>query len=245
MTARKSDKVDQIPMSLPHEAAFSRADFVAGRANREALDIVDRWPVWPERGVLLVGPGGSGKSHLAAIWEAASGAERVAGAALSDRDAGRLAARGAVVVEDLHVGPIDEAALFHLINAAREHRTSLLLTSRLGSGELRFGLPDLISRLRAAHLAMLHEPDDELLRRVLTKLFADRQIVIDPAVIEFLMVRMERSLEAANRVADALDRAALARNSAITKRLAGEVIGRLEEHQNRLWDDRDPDEPAR
>lgn len=245
MTSRKSGQVAQIPMNLPHEAGFSRADFVTGRANREALDIVDGWPDWPEPGVLLVGPGGSGKSHLAAIWRSMSGANGIAGAALSERDADRLAATGAIVVEDLHIGPIDEAALFHLINAARERKAALLLTSRLGSGQLGLRLPDLVSRLRASRLASLHEPDDELLRSVMTKLFADRQIAIDPAVIEFLLVRMERSLAAANHLVAALDQTALARNSAITKRLAGEVISDFEARQNNLWDDPEPREPHR
>ena len=115
-----------------------------------------------------------------------------------------------VAVEDLHDGPIDEPALFHLLNLAGERDAKVLITSRDGPGTVPLTLPDLISRLRAMQLATLGAPDDDLLRRVLTKLFADRQIEVDPGVIGYIATRMERSFAAASRIVAALDRAALA-----------------------------------
>jgi len=235
MIGKTSRPPRQMPLGLRHRAALGRADFIVGRANREAIEIVDRWLAWPERGVLLVGPAGSGKSHLTAIWKEASGAADIAASKLADGDVERLAAERGVVVEDLHAGPIDEAALFHLVNAAREAGGALLLTSRLGPTALGLKLPDLVSRLRAMHLVELREPDDALLRQVLTKLFADRQLVVEPAVIDFIIVRMERSLEAANVIVDQLDTDALAETRAITRRLASEVLGRLAHPQTDLW----------
>ncbi|MEP2924709.1 MAG: hypothetical protein ABJP31_11620, partial [Bauldia litoralis] len=148
-------------------------------------------------------------------------------------------ASGAVAVEDLHDGPVDEPALFHLVNTAAEQGARLLLTSRAGLATLPLKLPDLVSRLRAARSITLGEPDDDLLRRVLTKLFADRQLVVDAAVIDFILLRMERSLEAASLVVDRLDRDALAENRSITKRLAGEALTRMAETQGLLWDGED------
>jgi chromosomal replication initiation ATPase DnaA len=237
MSGKTSRPPRQMALGLPHEAALGRADFIVGSANREAVDIIDRWPAWPERGLLLIGPPGSGKSHLSAIWRAASGAGSVVASRLGDHDAARLAAAGAVAVEDLHAGPVDEAALFHLVNATAEQGASLLFTSRLRPSALGLGLPDLVSRLRAMRLTELREPDDALLRQVLTKLFADRQLIVEPAVIEFIAVRMVRSLEAANAIAERLDRDALAENRAITSRLAGEVLGALAARQPALWSD--------
>ena len=124
----------QLPLDLPHRAAMSRADFLVGAGNAGALGLIDRWPLWPGEGVLLSGPAGSGKSHLVEIWRTVSSAsvlparELDAGAA-ADLPAG--ATGGAVAVEDLHAGPVDEAALFHLLNRARENRLPVLLTSRL------------------------------------------------------------------------------------------------------------------
>jgi len=235
MSGQTSRPPRQMPLGLPHRAALGRADFIVGRANHEAIEIIDRWPAWPERGVLLVGPAGAGKSHLTAIWKEASGAAGIAASKLDDGDVERLAAGGAIIVGDLHTGPIDEAALFHLVNAAREAGSALLLTSRLGPIALRLKLPDLLSRLRAMHRVELGEPDDALLRQVLTKLFADRQLVVEPAVIDFIIVRMERSLEAANVIVDQLDADALAETRAITKHLAREVVERLAHRQADLW----------
>ncbi len=131
-----------------------------------------------------------------------------------------------MAVEDLHAGAFDEAALFHLLNRAAERQAPVLLTSRTWASALPIRLPDLASRLRAARPVELGEPDDDLLRRVLVKLFADRQLTVESAVVDYIVVRMERSLEAANRLVEELDRAALADGSGITRRLAAAALGR-------------------
>ena len=228
----------QLTLGFPHEPTTGRADFLSGRANLEALAVIEAMPEWPLRGVLLVGPEGSGKSHLAAIWCAFPGAARIAARDLTRDDADRLTAGGAVAVEDLHAGPLDEAALFHLLNLAAERDAKVLITSRAGPGELPLRLPDLVSRLRAMRLDVLGAPDDGLLRRVLAKLFADRQLDVDPGVIDYIATRMERSFAAANRLVASLDGAALAGGRGITRKLASEVLGEIsDDTQGDFWDE--------
>jgi len=219
----------QLPLGLPHAPAMTRADFLTGEANREAIGLIDSWPAWPSPLVFLAGPAGSGKSHLAAILSAISGAEVASAAALGTANVEALVSAGVAVIEDLHAGPFDEAALFHLVNLARERGALLLLTSRVPPAGLAVGLPDLASRLRAARLLTLGEPDYDLLRRVLVKLFADRQLTVDPAVLDYIVFRMERSLGAAVGVVEALDRAALAGGRGITRPLAAETLANFEE----------------
>ena len=223
----------QLPLNLTHRAAMSRADYLTGAANRAAIALIDGWPAWPDRVVLLSGPAGSGKTHLVEIWRTASGATVRAANALGDVEA--LVGAGAVAVEDLHAGPLDEAGLFHLINLGVERRVPLLMTSRQPVGGLPVRLPDLASRLRAARPVELGAPDDALLRLVLVKLFADRQITVEASVIETIVRRMERSLEAANRIVDELDREALAGGRAISRRLAAETLARVIDHQPDLF----------
>jgi chromosomal replication initiation ATPase DnaA len=225
----------QLPLSLPHRAAMTRADFLTGDANRAAIALVDGWPGWPAQAVLLSGPAGSGKTHLVEVWRHASNAAVVAGNALGDVEA--LAAAPAVAVEDLHMGPLDEAGLFHLINLSGARRVPLLMTSRSPAGALPVHLPDLASRLRAARPIELGAPDDTLLRLVLVKLFADRQLTVDSGVIETIVTRMERSLEAANRIVAELDREALAGGRAISRRLAAETLAQVIDHQPDLFTD--------
>ena len=215
----------QLPLSLPHRPAMGRADFLTGAANYEAIALIDRWPDWPVRVVYLFGPPGSGKSHLAEIWRSASGAASVPAAAMARSDAERLLVSGAAIIEDLHAGPFDEAALFHLLNLAAERQAALLLTGRVPPAAMQVDLPDLASRLRAAQPVRLAEPDDYLLRHVLIKLFADRQLSVAPAVIDYIVTRLDRSLEAANLIVDQLDRQALAEGRAVTRHLAGAAFG--------------------
>jgi chromosomal replication initiation ATPase DnaA len=120
----------QLALSLPHAESFARDDFIAGLANAVALSLIDRWPDWPDRIVALVGPEGSGKSHLASIWAERAGARFLSARALPETDLPGALATGALVVEDIVPARLDETALFHLLNLAREERAYLLLTAR-------------------------------------------------------------------------------------------------------------------
>lgn len=227
MSGDRAPEGTQLTLGFPHEPTTSREDFVTGRANAEALAVIEAMPEWPLRGVLLVGPEGSGKSHLVSIWSGFPGAAVIAARDLAPDDADRLTAGGAAAVEDLHDGPLDEAALFHLLNLAIERDAKVLITSRDPVAMLGLTLADLVSRLRAMRLVTLGAPDDNLLRRVLMKLFADRQLQVDPAVVTYIATRIERSFAAANRVVAALDHAALAGGRGVTRRLAAEVLGEI------------------
>jgi chromosomal replication initiation ATPase DnaA len=205
---------------------MTRADFLVGAANQRAIELIDRWPEWPAPVVLLAGPVGSGKTHMVEMWREVSQAGVVSATALRHGDVEAIVQPGAVAVEDLHAGPFDEAALFHLLNRAAELKAPVLLTSRVWAAALPLELPDLASRLRAARPVELGEPDDELLRRVLVKLFADRQLAVDAALVDYVVVRMERSLQAANALVEAIDRDALAAGTPVNRKLVAAAIAR-------------------
>ena len=235
MSGRGPRPTRQLPLTLPHRAGMTRADFLVGAANAEAIALIDAWPQWPAPVVLLAGPVGSGKTHLVEIWREASGASAVAAADLDAASAALLVEAGAVAVEDLHAGPFDEAGLFHLLNLAGERQAPVLLTSRAWASALPIRLADLASRLRAARPVELGEPDDDLLRQVLLKLFADRQIAVDGGVVEYIALRMERSLEGASAIVADLDREALAAGVPVTKRLAALSLARVFDRQPDLF----------
>jgi len=198
---------------------------VPGPSNEVALKLIESWPAWPSPVVLLVGPSGSGKTHLVHIWATLADAEIIRAVDLAG---GAQVSTGAeIAVEDVTPESVPEAALFHLINSVREARGSLLLTSRSPPDDWRVDLPDLRSRLRLAAPAALGAPDDELLRKVLVKLFADRQLMVDKTVIDYLISRMERSLSAAAVLVEALDREALAAGRRITRPMAAAVVSRM------------------
>ncbi|MFA5900394.1 MAG: DnaA/Hda family protein [Hyphomicrobium sp.] len=219
----------QLVFDLAHRQALGAEDFLVSRSNDAAVEMIDRWPNWPHPASLVSGPQGSGKSHLANVWRLRSGAGLVLAADLDDDTVAALADGAALVVEDLDRGIADEKALFHLLNRARESKLSLLLTSRTPPGEQEFRIPDLRSRLRALPVVEVEPPDEALLKAVLVKLFDDRQLSVEPQVIDYLSVRMERSMAAASRVVAAVDRQALATHRKVTRPLAAQALAGLGE----------------
>ncbi len=223
-----SETPRQLTLDLPLEPRFGREDFLVSPSNERAWEMFERWPEWPGRVALLVGPTGAGKSHLAAIWAARAGARVLAARALPLADLQGLAHSGAILLEDADAARGIEKELFHLLNLAGECGAWLVITARNWPDAWGVQTKDLLSRLRLAPAIEISEPDDALVGAVLVKLFADKQLVIDTSVVEYLKVRIERSLDAARRIVDALDREALARGRPVTRPMAGEVLRRIE-----------------
>jgi chromosomal replication initiation ATPase DnaA len=223
-----TDKFRQLVLDLPLEPRFGREDFLVSPSNQAAWEMFERWPGWPDRMLLLLGPAGAGKSHLSAIWAAQARARVLSAASLPLADLPALAGSGALLVEDADRAPGAETRMFHLINLVRPTDTWLVMTARSWPDSWGIALPDLLSRLRRAPAVELAEPDDALVRAVLVKLFLDKQLIVDTSLIEYLALRIERSLDAARVVVEALDQEALVRGSRITRPLAGEVLKRLE-----------------
>jgi chromosomal replication initiation ATPase DnaA len=214
----------QLPLALGFSERFGREDFLAGPSNAAALALVERWPDWPARAVALVGPEGSGKSHLAAIWAKQAGARSIASHAIAPASVPVALATGALVIEDLREDACEEAALFHLINLAREQGDFLLVTARTPPSAWAMRLRDLASRLRALPVVTLAAPDDALLRAVMVKLFADRQLAVDEGLIGYLATRIERSFAAAREIVADLDREALRQKREVNRALAVELL---------------------
>jgi chromosomal replication initiation ATPase DnaA len=214
----------QLVLSLDHSVSFAREDFLSGPSNIAALTLIERWPDWPDRIIALIGPEGSGKSHLAAIWAEATGARVLSAKLLSTTNVPGALATGALVVEDLEAADLDEQALFHLINLAREERAYVLLTSRSAVAGFPVTIRDLASRLRAAPTVTVTPPDDTLLRSLLVKLAADRQLALDEALMNYLVNRIERSFAAARAAVQRLDDEAMRQHRPVTRALAAELF---------------------
>ena len=212
----------QLALALPHAESFTRDDFLEGPANAAGLALVDRWPDWPNRVMLLIGPEGSGKSHLAAIWAEQSGARSTSAHVLTPTEVPGALATGALVIEDLKTTDIDERALFHLLNLAREDGAFVLMTARTAPMEVE--LRDLRSRLRAVPTVQLLPPDDHLFRALIVKFCADRQLTVDEAVVSYLASRIERSYAALRQAVELLDNEALRLGRPVTRALAAELL---------------------
>ena len=214
----------QLAFALPHAESFSRDDFLEGPANAAALSLIESWPEWPNRVMLLAGPEGSGKSHLATIWAEQAGARSISAHALTAAAVPGALATGALVVDDLNPQAFDERALFHLMNLAREEGAFVLIAARVPPVALEIELRDLRSRLRAVPVVTLMPPDDQLFRALIVKFCADRQLNVDETVVSFLASRIERSSAAARSAVELLDAEALRLGRPVTRALAAELL---------------------
>jgi chromosomal replication initiation ATPase DnaA len=219
----------QLVLDLPLRTALGRDDFLVTPSNAAAVAMIDRYPDWPHHGVVLVGAGGSGKSHLLEVWRQASGARRISAGELGATSPDGLLQTGALAIDDAPGEALDERALFHLLNLTRQTGGHVLIASETDPAQWKVQLPDLASRLKALAVARLDPPDDALLRGVLVKHFADRQLAVEEPVISYLMLRMPRSLDAARALVAELDRLALAEKSAVTRALAARVLQHMTE----------------
>jgi chromosomal replication initiation ATPase DnaA len=216
----------QLTLDLPHRAALGAEDFLVSDCNLAAVRLIDAWPAWRDHVQLLTGPAASGKTHLARVWQALSGACSLNPDNLGIDFVEAMGPGTPLVVEDADRVAYDAKALFHLLNLAREKWLSVLLTARSSPSRWRVALPDLLSRLNAVPVVAIGPPDEALIRTVLLKHFADRQLDIDPKVLTYLALHVDRSLAAAEAAVAAVDRAALATGRKISRQL---VIETLEE----------------
>jgi chromosomal replication initiation ATPase DnaA len=217
----------QLLLDLPQRAALGRDDFLVTPSNAAAVRLVDEWPQWPAHGAILLGPEGSGKSHLAQVWQARSGARLVAANALKVDGLDELFANHALCIEDVVPCGFDERALFHALNLALQGQGHVMLTTRFDVASLGIALPDLASRLKALPVVGILAPDDTLLRGVLVKLFSDRQITVDESIISFILLRMPRSLAAARLLVAEIDRMAMTEKAEVTRIFVSRVMAGL------------------
>ena len=214
----------QLTFDLPHRAALGAEDFLVSDCNVAAVKLIDAWPEWTDHVQLLTGPAASGKTHLVRVWLERSGAQALSRENF-DMDFIEDQPEGTpLVVEDADRAGYDEKALFHLLNLAREKRLFVLLTGRDDPSRWGIVLPDLLSRLNGVPAVDIGAPDEALLRTVMLKQFTDRQLDIDPKVLEFLALRVERSLAAAAAAVEAVDQAALASGRKINRQLVLETL---------------------
>ena len=215
----------QLAFELGHRPALGADDFLVAPTNAEAVAWIDRWPRWPAPGLAVYGPPGGGKTHLAHVWRARSGALLLPAVGLAGLDLADLARAPRPVAVDGCDGMLAEAALLHLYNLLAENSQYVLLTAREPPSRWAIALPDLRSRLAALPAVAVADPDERLLAALLVKLFADRQIRIESGLVDWLVLRLERSCDAARRAVAALDAAALAHGRPITRALARDVLG--------------------
>ncbi len=228
----------QLILDLGHRPALGREDFLVAPGNRVAVDWIDRWPDWPQPGLALYGDPGSGKTHLGHVWRSLSGAVLLEPGTLLAAEPPELLGDATTCFLDdgdslwdpaVHGGARadeGERRLLHVFNMLAQRGGHMLFAGRAAPARWPIALPDLRSRLAALPAVALGPPDEQLIEAVLVKLFADRQLAVEPAVVRYLVRRMERSLAAARGLVAAIDRESLRAGRPVTVRFVADVMAR-------------------
>lgn len=215
---------DQLPLPFQHQPTYAAADFLEAPSNEAALAWLDRTADWPDQRLALWGQAGCGKTHLLRLWAGPRGAALLEGPALRGLPA--LPPAGGVALDDA-AAMAEEPALLHLLNAAREARLPVLLAARTPPARWPVRLPDLASRLRAVTSVEIMPPEESLLRALLLRLLADRQLGVRPDLQDWLLLRLPRSPAALREAVARLDQAALAAGGAVTRQIAAAVMAAM------------------
>lgn len=231
ISAGIDDGPHQLVLDLPVRSALGVEDFIITESNRAAVEMIDRWPSWPHQALVICGPEGAGKTHLSNVWRLASDALVLDCERIDDDWVRDFTGVTPLVIENIDQCRLNEQALFHLLNLAKERGFHILFTARKLPGIWAMDLPDLRSRMRALPLVEIQPPDEMLLQSLLIKLFDDRQLPVSPAAIKYLARHMDRSMTMAVRLVDAVDRAAWnatgQRVKTISRDMAGDALAAL------------------
>ena len=226
-----------MPLAFDHRPALSGEDFLVAPGNAEAVAWIDRWPDWPMPALILFGPAGCGKTHLGQVFLGLSEGRTITPEQLARTEPPRLLKGTSTCLLDDAAAFLDsglEEPLLHLYNIAEETGSRMMLTARRSPACWRVALADLRSRLNAAPAIGIEPPDDTLIAAVIVKLFSDRQLRIDGEIIDYMLVRMERSFEAARRLVAAIDARSLASHRNITVPLVRQVLSEFGKEQQEI-----------
>ena len=215
---------NQFPLDLEHAPSFASEDFLTLPCNEESVQILQNWPSWPMHALALVGPKGAGKSHLGHAWGEKADAVHLT----PQSDISSLGEGSNLFVDDADSGLYPEDMLFHIYNWSKETGGSILFTGQTAPNHWSVALPDLKSRLATLQVTAIGSPDEDALMMILAKLFSDRQLMVDENILIYLVSRMERSFEMANRIVYEMDRTGLAKKRRLTRILAKEVLEKLD-----------------
>ncbi len=216
--------IRQLPLPFAHRPDYATAVFLQACSNAQALTWLERPAEWPQHRLALWGAPGCGKTHLLRRWAILTGAAVLDGPSLQLEPP-----TGPVAVDNADGAP--EIALLHLLNAAGEAGFPLVMAAAAAPARWTTDLADLSSRLRATLAVEIHVPEDSLMRALLARLLADRQLAVAAPLQEHLLRHLPRTPATLREAAARLDRLALASGSRITRALASVVIEELADRE--------------
>lgn len=230
-----SAELKQTAFSFYTETKMSSSDYMVSACNQEAFSYVNSWPDWPESGLVIYGPKGCGKTHLAHLFAEKVNEGRIKTLQIPLYESKQIKMNNiekicnssdVIIIENLEKN-VDQEALFHLFNSFNKKGKYMLWTSDVAPARLNLSLQDLQSRLEMLTAIEIKEPDDIMLRALIVKLFNDRQIMISPEILEYIITNTERSFSYVENLVKEIDEISLAYKSTVNYKIVKEALENL------------------
>ena len=186
------NELDQLLLNFNFSKNYKKDDFFVSKSNFFAFNLLDTWPKWEKNIVNICGENYSGKTHLTEIFMNKNKGKILDSKKFRFDESINLRIYQNIILEDFNEN-IDEKSVFSLINFVDQNNKYLVINSLKPINEMNFNLKDLKSRAKNSLLAVIEQPDDQLIKVLLAKNFSDKQIKIDNKLIEFIVKRITRS----------------------------------------------------
>ena len=213
----------QLAFDLPSRPALGRSDFFISDCNSIAVKLMEDWSSWPNRQHILSGPAGSGKTHLAGIFESKYKAIRMQEKDLNNNIFKSLKLHENVILDNFE-NKSDEKILYSLFNLVDQDNKYLIINSNIPLTKMGFKLSDLSSRAKNCILAEIKDPDDDLIFALILKNFADMQIKVEKRLIDYIVKRIDRSYRKISNFIYKVDEISLKKKKSINLKIIKNLL---------------------
>ena len=215
--------LNQLLLDFDYEQNFKDDDFYVGKSNYYPFELLNKWPNWENNFLNISGEKFSGKTHLTNIFLKKFNGFKIESNLLNDESLKEIKLYQNIILENLNLD-INEKLIYTLFNIVDQDNKFLVITSSVPVAEIDFKLKDLKSRTKNCVLAKIENPDDELMFALILKNLADRQIILDKKLIDFIIKRVERSYSKIFEFIYKIDKISLKKKKSIDFKIINEAL---------------------
>ena len=216
-------ELNQLLLDFNHKKNFNEHDYYVSKSNYFAFNLVDKWPRWEKKILNIHGENFSGKSHLANIFKSKSNALLINSEKIRNEIFKEIKIFENIILDNFDEN-FDEKIAYSIFNLVDQDNKYLLINSLKPINEIKFQLPDMISRSKNCLFAEIESPDDDLIFAIILKNFSDRQIKIEKKIIEFIINRIDRSYSKIHEFIYKIDELSLKKKKPINLKTIREIL---------------------
>ena len=216
-------ELNQLLLDFNHKKNFNDHDYYVSKSNYFAFNIIDKWPKWEKKIINICGEKFSGKSHLANIFKSKSKALLINHNNINEEVFKKIKLYESIIIDEFNES-LDEKLIYSIFNLIDQDNKYMVINSKIPISEIKFNLPDMVSRSKNCLVAKIEKPDDDLIFAIIIKNFSDRQIKLEKKIIEFIINRIDRSYSKIYEFIYKIDELSLKKKKPINLKTIKEIL---------------------